>query len=446
MSYVPGSREERDEMLREIGVEKLEDLLDAIPEHLRFSGVLDLPPAMSEMEVSRYLGQMAGKNRSSEEYDTYLGGGMYDHYVPAVVSSIITRPEFQTAYTPYQAEVSQGTLQSIYEFQSSIARLTSMDVVNASVYDGASATAEAVLLAIAHTRRKKVLYASGLNPLYRDVVKTYTSGMDIEMKEVAAHEGCLDRADLKNQLGDDVACLIIQSPNFFGLIEDLDGLKPALGKALLIDVVNPISLGILKPPGEFDVDICVGEGQPLGITMSYGGPGVGFFATKKDFVRKIPGRLVARTKDADGKTGYVLTLQTREQHIRREKATSNICTNQALCALASLVYMSLLGRDGVVQVADLCTQKAHYLAGKIAQLEGFDLVYPGPFFNEFVVRTPERAIDLMKKLEDNKILAGIPLEWFYPERDKELLVAVTEKRTGKDLERFVDSLRNVKGS
>ncbi len=446
MSYVPGSRDERNEMLREIGVEKLEDLLDAIPEHLRYKGTLNLPPAMSEMEALRHLRKMAARNRSSDEFNSYLGGGIYDHYVPAVVNFIISRPEFQTAYTPYQAEVSQGTLQSIYEFQTSVARLTAMDVVNASVYDGASATAEAVLLAISHTKRSKVLYAPGLNPLYRDVVRTYTGGMQIKLSELKSKNGRIDLGDLKDQLDDDVSCLVVQTPNFFGLIEDLSDMKTRIGDALLIAVVNPMSLGILKPPGEYDVDICVGEGQPLGIAMSYGGPGVGLFASKRQFVRKIPGRLVARTTDVDGRLGYVLTLQTREQHIRREKATSNICTNQALCALASLVYLSLLGREGITQIADQCTQKAHYLAEQISQINGFDLVYGGPFFNEFVVCTPGRAVDMMKSLENEGILAGVPLEWFYPERDRDLLVAVTEKRTKEDLDRFVDSLRAIKGS
>ncbi len=443
MSFVPNSREERDEMLREIGVSSFDDLVAAIPEHLKLKRKLDLPVPMSEWEVYKHLAGLASKNVSSESYDVYLGGGIYDHYVPAVVDSIISRPEFATAYTPYQAEVSQGTLQSIYEFQSLITRLTAMDVANASMYDGASATAEAVLLALGHTKKRKVLLSSGLNPLYRKVVSTYLSGSDVDIVDIPDASGVLDRDALGDILDDSVACFVIQSPNFYGLIEDIDGLKKMLDDGLLICVTNPITLGVLKPPGEFDVDICAGEAQCLGNAMSYGGPGLGIFATKKELVRKIPGRLVARTTDVEGKIGYVLTLQTREQHIRRDKATSNICTNQALCALASTVYLSLLGKAGIVEIGETCVRSAHYLAEKIASLDGYSMPYAGSFFNEFVVRTPISARELMGRLEAYKILAGIPLEWFYPDRKNDLLVAVTEKQTRSELDRFVKVLSEI---
>ena len=443
MGYVPCNRVERDELLREIGISSFEDLLEAIPKHLRLTKKLSLPPAMSEWEVYRYLSKMAARDADSNEYDIYLGGGVYDHFIPAAVDAIVSRPEFATAYTPYQAEVSQGTLQSTYEFQSLIARLTAMDVVNASMYDGASATAEAVLLSLSHTKKKKVLYASGINPLYLEVVLTYTSGIEVELVSIPDNGGTINRDKLSQLVDDTTACLVVQTPNFFGLIEDLEGLKSMLGDALLICVTNPISLGVLAPPGEFNVDVCVGEAQSLGNPTSYGGPGIGLFATKKEFIRKLPGRLVGRTTDADGKTGYVLTLQTREQHIRRDKATSNICTNQALCALANTVYLSLLGKSGIVEVGELCVQKAHYLARKISELDGYSLRFSGAFFNEFVITVPCDAVDLVKDLESQKILAGVPLSWFYPDRKHDLLVAVTEKRSREDLDRFVDALTRV---
>jgi len=440
MSYVPSSSDERNGMLTGIGVSSFEDLLEAIPKHLRLTGKLDLPPARSELEAYRYLAGMAAKNADSGEYDVYLGGGIYDHFIPAAVDTVISRPEFLTAYTPYQAEVSQGTLQVIYEFQSLIARLTGMDVVNASMYDGASATAEAVLLSVSHTRRRKVLCSSGLNPLYREVVQTYASGSDVEIVAIPEEDGVMDREKLISLIDDTVACMIVQTPNFYGLIEDLDGLKPVLGDALLVCVVNPISLGVLKPPGEFDVDICVGEAQLLGNAISYGGPGIGLFASKREFVRMLPGRLVARTTDVDGGTGYVLTLQTREQHIRRDKATSNICTNQALCALANAVYLSLMGKSGIVEVGKLCVRKAHYLADRISAIDGFELKYTGSFFNEFVITTPCDAAVLTEALERDRILAGVPMDWFCADKKRELLVAVTEKRSRDDLDRFAAAL------
>ncbi len=440
MSYVPCGSVERDEMLREIGVSTFDDLLDAIPVHLRLKGKLDLPPALSELEACRYLAGMAARNASSDEYDVYLGGGIYDHFIPAAVGTIVSRPEFMTAYTPYQAEVSQGTLQVIYEFQSLMARLTGMDVVNASMYDGASATAEAALLSITHTGRRKVLCASGLNPHYLEVARTYTSGIDVEIVSVPEEDGVIDRRKLAALIDDTVACVVVQTPNLYGLIEDMDGLKAMLGGALLVCAVNPLSLGVLKPPGEFDVDICVGEAQLLGNAISYGGPGIGLFAAKKEFVRKLPGRLAARTTDLGGRTGYVLTLQTREQHIRRDKATSNICTNQALCALANAVYLSLMGKSGIVEVGELCVRKAHYLADQISAIDGFDMKYRGSFFNEFVITTPCDAVELIEALESERVLAGIPIERFYPDRKRELLVAVTEKRSRDDMDRFATAL------
>jgi glycine dehydrogenase subunit 1 len=444
MSYVPSTKIERDGMLREIGVASFEDLLDAIPAHLRLSSKLNLPPAMSELDVYRHMAELAGRNADSEKFDVYLGGGIYDHFVPAAVDAIISRSEFTTAYTPYQAEVSQGTLQSIYEFQSMMARLTRMDVVNASMYDGASATAEAVLLSVTHTKKNRVLCASGVNPLYLEVMKTYTSGIDTEIGLIPERDGIIDREKLLSMVDESLACVVVQSPNFLGLIEDMDSLKGKIGDALLVCVTNPISLGVLRPPGEYDVDICVGEAQALGNAISYGGPGIGLLAAKREFVRKLPGRLVAKTVDLDGKTGYVLTLQTREQHIRRDKATSNICTNEALCALTNTIYLSLLGKSGIVEVAEQCARKAHYLAEEISAIEGYDLVHDGSFFNEFVVTTPCDAAELVEALAKENILSGIPLKWFYPDRERELLIAVTEKKRREDLDRFVSTLSSFK--
>ncbi len=437
---MPCNRDERDRMLQDIGVSSFVDLLEAVPQHLRLAGDLNLPSPMSEFEVYRYLAGLAARNACCEQYDVYLGGGIYDHFIPAAIETVISRPEFMTAYTPYQPEVSQGTLQVIYEFQSLIARLVGMDVVNASMYDGASAAGEAVLLAMNHTQRARVLCASGLNPMYAEVVRTYTRGRDAEIVPIPERGGVIDRDGLSELVDDTVACAVVQTPNFFGLIEDLAGLKSTIGDALLICVVNPISLGVLRPPGHFDADICVGEGQLLGNAISYGGPGVGLFAARREFVRKLPGRLVAKTTDVDGKVGYVLTLQTREQHIRRDKATSNICTNQALCALANAVYLSLMGKSGIVKIGELCIQKAHYLAEKISAIDGFSLKYDGPFFNEFVISTPYSSTELIGALEPKRILAGVPLGWFYPECEQELLVAVTEKRSRHDLDRFAAAL------
>jgi len=279
--------------------------------------------------------------------------------------------------------------------------------------------------------------------MYLEVIRTYCSGIEPEFVTIPDEGGRLNRDHLQGLIDDATACVVVQSPNFFGLIEDLEGLKAMLGKALLICVTNPMTLGVLKPPGEYDVDICVGEAQVLGNPISYGGPGVGFFAARKEFIRKLPGRLVARTTDVAGAVGYVLTLQTREQHIRRDKATSNICTNQALCALANTVYLTLMGKAGMVEVGELCVQNAHYLSDKIGSLDGFSIKYDGPFFNEFVIETPKPSIDVLKNLEERAILAGVPLEWFYPDRKHELLVAVTEKQRKADLDRFVDELSKV---
>jgi glycine dehydrogenase subunit 1 len=445
MSYVPQADQERQQLLKAIGVAKFTDLLEGIPPELRLNKALDLPEALSELETVRHLAELAERNQVGNGYANFMGAGAYDHYIPAIVPFLAGRPEFQTAYTPYQAEVSQGTLQVIYEFQSLICRLTGMDVANASMYDGASATAEAISLAVAATNRRKVLISRLLHPHYRDVVEAYLGGRDVELVTIDDDNGVLAIDDLKANLAD-AACLVLQNPNFFGLIEPTSGLAEIVHEAgaLLVAVVNPISLGLLKPPSEYDVDICVGEGQPLGNPLNFGGPYFGFFATKKKFVRRLPGRLTALTKDINGRRGFCLTLQTREQHIRRDKATSNICTNQALCALMGAIYLTALGRQGIREVAELCARKAHYLQERLCNIAGVKLAHSQPFFHEFALDLSQPARPICDRLVEKNIYAGVPTTRFLWEEDY-LLVCATEKRTRKEIDSFVLALSEVAG-
>lgn len=437
MSYLPNTKADVEAMLRKIGVESFEELVADIPPEIRSRAEIKLPPALSELEVVGAVTRIAQNDRPASEMISFLGGGVYDHYIPAVVDHILLRSEFYTAYTPYQAEVSQGTLQVIYEFQSLIAELTGMDVANASMYDGATALTEAGLLASNHTRRKKILVSSLVHPHYRQVLKTYGSGLGLEVVEVGWSQGQSDLDDLRSKLDGSTAALLVQHPNFLGClepVEEMAGLAHGAG-ALFVVSVDPISLALLRAPGEYGADIATGEGQPLGIPMSGGGPYLGLFAAKQQFLRLMPGRIVGLTNDARGQEGLVLTMQAREQHIRREKATSNICSNEALCALAATVYLSLLGRSGLKKVAELCLQKAHYLAEKIGTAFGT------PFFREFAVRVKERPEDLLAKMRTAGMLGGIPLGKYYPELKDCLLVAVTEKRTQEHLDRLAEFLK-----
>lgn len=445
MSYIPQSDQERRQLLKAIGVEKFDELLAGVPEGLRLSGPLDLPEALSELETVRHLDGLAQQNQVGNGYANFMGCGAYDHFIPAIVPYLAGRPEFQTAYTPYQAEVSQGTLQVIYEYQTMICRLTGMDVANASMYDGASATAEAVSLALAATGRNKVLHSRLLHPHYRDVTEAYVGGRGVEIVPVEDDDGILSIDDLKEKLSD-AACLVVQNPNFFGIIEPTDKLAEIVhaAGAILIAAVNPISLGVLTPPGEYDADVCVGEGQPLGNPLNFGGPYFGFFATKKDFVRRLPGRLAAMTKDLNGKRGFCLTLQTREQHIRRDKATSNICTNQALCALMATIYMAALGQQGITEVARLCTQKAHYLQEKLCTAPGVKLAFARPFFHEFTLNLSQPARPVFDRLVERNIFAGVPTSRFLLEEDY-LIVCTTEKRTRAELDSYHQALLEVVG-
>ena len=374
-----------------------------------------------------------------------MGGGIYNHYIPPFVWTLAMRPEFATAYTPYQAEVAQGTLQPIYEFQSHLCRLTGLDVANASMYDGATAMAEAASLAVSHTRRRKVIVSETVNPLYNDVLKAMLSGRDLEIVTVPAAASVTDAKRLQQAIDAETACLIVSQPNFFGCLEEIEAAEHLIHEVggLLIMVVDPISLGVLKTPGEYGADIAVGEGQSLGIPQSFGGPLLGLFTARKEFIRKIPGRLVAKTTDADGKPGFVLTLQTREQHIRRGKATSNICTSEALCALAATIYMSLMGKKGLPRVARLSTERAHYLADRVSGIDGYAVWNQAPFFKEFVITTPIPPRDIIAAMAKTGIAAGIDLGRFFPDLDRHLLVAVTEMNSFEDCDRFAGTLARL---
>ncbi len=445
--YHPHTKQDRDIMLKTIGVDRLEDLFADVPAAYRFPK-LDLPPALTEMEVVAEMQSLAGRNQPVGGLTSFLGAGAYNHFIPAAVDAIVSRGEFLTAYTPYQPEVSQGTLQAIFEYQSMIAALTGMEVSNASHYDGATAIAEAVNMAYHHFRgkRNKVILPPGVHPHVCATVRTYIEGMDIQIicdqsqVDVAAGpEALLPFIDEKTAL------VIVQYPDFFGRIYDFAPLAEAIHNAgaLFSVSVNPTALGLLKPPGEFGADIVTGEGQPLGIPLSYGGPYLGIFTTREAYVRKMAGRLVGETVDTRGERGYVLTLSTREQHIRRERATSNICTNQGLMALMAATYLSLLGKNGLKQVARLCYDKAHYAASQIAALPGYSLWSEAPFFHEFVVECPRPVAEINAFLLSHGILGGFDLSKEYPSLDRHMLIAVTEMNTRAQIDGLVEKLTEV---
>lgn len=445
MGYVPHTKAEREEMLARVGVGNLEDLFEAIPEAYRFPEI-ELPEPLSELEIMTGLREMSEANDDVEHLACFLGAGAYHHFVPSVVNHVVSRSEFYTAYTPYQPEVSQGTLQSIFEYQSMICALTGMDVSNASHYDGATAMAEAVVMAISVSRgrRRKVVISPTVHPEYRETVRTYTQGMGVTVVGDESLDNDLEA--LADMVDDQTACLIVQNPDFLGRALDLSGLSDHVQAqgALLVAACNPVSLGMLKPPGEYDADIAVGEGQPLGNPLSYGGPYLGFFACGRKHVRRLAGRLVGQTVDQDGKRGYVLTLSTREQHIRRERATSNICTNQGLAALAAAVYLAALGKRGLARLAHLCYHKAHYAAQAIALLDGYDVELIAPFFNEFVVRCPMPVDELNRILyESYGILGGYDLGQAYPELEDHMLLCVTEMNSAEEIDALVEALEEA---
>lgn len=444
MRYLPHTDADVQQMLDRIGVTSIAELFSGIPEDCRLQRPLAVDEGRAEADLLRQLESLAGRNARLSEWDAFLGGGAYNHFIPAVVDHLAGRSEFYTAYTPYQPEISQGTLQAIYEFQTMICQLTGMDVANASMYDGASACAEAVLLALRTAKkRSRVLLSLGLPPQYRETVATYCRYLDVELEEVAVRDGVTDLQQLRSMLDEQVAAVVVGYPNYFGSIEDLESLSEAVhaaGARLLTSVSEPLALALFKSPGELGADVVVGEGQSFGLPLSYGGPGVGFFAVRKQDMRALPGRLVGETVDQDGKRGFVLTLATREQHIRREKATSNICSNQGLCALMVAIYLALHGRQGLQELARVNYAKAAYARERIGELDGFSIPFGAATFNEFVVRCPEPVAGLKQRLEAQGILAGIALGRDYPDLENGLLVCVTEQNSREQIDRLAAAL------
>jgi glycine dehydrogenase subunit 1 len=441
--YIPNTERDQREMLDAVGLERLDDLFAGVPENVRLKRPLALGGALSEPEVERRLKALAKQNADTESHVCFLGAGAYDHFIPAVVDSLLSRQEFYTAYTPYQPEISQGTLQAIFEYQSMVCMLTGMDVANASMYDGASAFAEAALMACRETRRNTVLVARSVHPQSRAVLRTYARFQGVAVGEFGcAESGMADLRDLENRLDDSVAAVIVQTPNFFGVVEDLTAvgqLAHAAG-ALLAACCDPISLALLKPPGEAGADIAVGEGQALGNPLSYGGPYLGFFAAKEKLLRKMPGRIVGQTMDRRGNPGFVLTMQTREQHIRREKATSNICSNEALCALAATIYLTAMGPKGLREAAVQCLSKAKYARDALLETGLFAPLLAGPFFREFALTYKGDVNALNKKLLNAGFIGGYALEKDYPEYQNAWLAAVTEKRTKAEIDALVKAV------
>jgi len=436
-----GAQEER-RMLETIGVQKFEDLLGAVPSDVRVKGALPIPGPLSEIELRRLFGGWSREN-AADRAVSFMGGGVYDHYIPSALQVLVSRSEFATAYTPYQPEVAQGTLTAIFEFQSLICELTGMEVANASLYDGATAAVEAALLARSQTGRHRVVVAGALHPHWLAVLRTYLGDADVTV--VADRAGQCAPEDLQSAIGSDAACVIYQHPNFFGLLESPSAIHALAHErgALAVACCDPIALALLEPPGQAGADMAVGEGQCLGIPPSFGGPYLGFFACRMELVRRMPGRLAAETVDRDGKRGFVLTLQTREQHIRREKATSNICTNQGLLALRATIYMALMGKKGMREVAELCVQKSHHAGQLASKIPGYSLAHGGPFFREFVLECPVDASRVCREAAASGILAGVDLGRLRPEWRRWLLVAVTEQRSAEEIRRWGSALEKA---
>lgn len=443
MRYVSITPEEKSLMLKATGVDRVEDLFNTIPDNLRLKEPLDIPEAASETDVLKYFRSLGEKNASAERFEYFLGAGAYNHFIPTLIDAVISRSEFYTCYTPYQPEVSQGTLQATFEFQTLICQLTGMEVANASLYDGSSALAEGVLMAVRTTRRQKVLIAESVHPEYRRVLETYAAHLAIELEQLPFTEsGCIDVQALERLVGDEHAAVVIQSPNFFGVLDEVEQaarLSQKVGALSVVVVSEALSLGLLKPPGEQGADIVVGEGQSLGIPLGFGGPYLGLFATRDKYKRQMPGRLVGQTVDSQGRQGYVLTLATREQHIRRQRATSNICTNQGLCALIAAVFLSVLGKQGIRELAEQNLKKAFHLR----QLLGDSLVFSGATFNEMVVDCTEDPAEINRQLVGEGIIGGLPLGRYFPERSNQMLVCVTEQNSRQKIKRLAQVLKSV---
>jgi glycine dehydrogenase subunit 1 len=441
--FIPHTEEDIQAMLEVVGIKKVEDLFEMIPKKYRLSKPLNLPHPLSEPDLLRHL-----QGLRSPIYNSFVGAGAYHHFIPSVISALIYRSEFYTAYTPYQPEISQGTLQAIFEYQTLMCQLTGMEISNASMYDGASSLAEAVLMSHRITKRKKILLSQAIHPEYRKVIQTY---IDPDQQEILLvpyekEEGRTDERVLFNLLDEEVSAVVVQSPNFFGVIEDLHPMVEKVhenGSLMIVGFSEAIAYGILKPPGAMEADIVVGEGQSLGIPLSYGGPYLGIFATRENFVRNMPGRLVGETVDLEGRRGFVLTLATREQHIRREKATSNICTNEGLCALMATVFLSCLGKAGLRELALMNLSKTEYAKKVVSRIRGCKLAFPSSTFNEFVLRIQGEPESVLEKLKEKKILGGFSLRRFYPELDHHLLVTVTEMNTKEEIEGWAEALEKA---
>jgi glycine dehydrogenase subunit 1 len=442
MSYVPHTQEDIKQMLLAIGVKSIDELFKDIPVTLKPKS-FNLPASKSEFQVTEVLRKLAAKNATG--LINFVGAGFYDHFIPAAVDALTNRSEFYTAYTPYQPECSQGWLQAIYEYQSIICELTGLDVSNASLYDGGTALFEAMMMALRHTGRNKIILDRGVSLIYRTMLYTYTSNLAIEFVEIPVAHGQSCREELFKCLDEKTAAVIFQNPNFFGAVDDYSDMVERVHKfgALAIASVYPVSLGMLKTPGEMGFDIATGEGQSLGIPLSFGGPYLGFMASRSQLVRQMPGRIVGATVDSDGKRGFVLTLQTREQHIRRQKATSNICSNEALCALRAAIFISLLGRGGFKELAEHNYQKAEFAKEKLSRINGVQVKCSSPTFNEFTVLLPRRADEVVQRMIEKGFACGFPLGRFYKGMDNYLLIAVTEKRTKEEILKFTDGLESV---
>lgn len=442
MRYIPATESDIKEMLEKIGISSIEALFQSVPESLRLRKDINLSSAMSELDITRHFQKLVLKNKGVEHYVSYLGAGCYRHFIPSVIHHIASRSEFYTSYTPYQPEISQGTLQAIFEFQSLISMLTGLEVANASMYDGASSLAEAALMASRITGKKELIVSQAIHPEYQQVLDTYISNLDIKIKKAPfTQDGLTDLSWVEKEINEQCAAILIQSPNFFGGIEDVKSFSEIAHKSDALQVTavaEPISLGILKPPGELGADIVVGEGQSLGMPMNFGGPSLGLFATREKFMRNMPGRLVGETVDIKGRRGYVLTLSTREQHIRRERATSNICTNQGLCALMATVFLSTLGKKGMKEVAIQNIQKANYAKKRLSEINGIKLKFSGKIFNEFVIETEKPPVEINCQLLKHSIIGGLDLGCYYPDLKNCMLICVTEYNTKEEIDTMVE--------
>jgi len=445
--YIPHTEQDIQKILKALGASKVEEVLSQLPASLRLTKALDLPAGLSEQELAAHLRELGSRNTTVQDYSSFLGAGAYNHYIPAIVDSVISRSEFFTSYTPYQPELSQGTLQAIFEYQTLVCQLTGMDVANASLYDGATAVAEAALMARRITGKQGIVLSSALHPEYRKTVKTYLVGTGDQLSEVmyCTETGVTLPGAVEAAISDSTACVIVQHPNFFGCLEDVQAVAEVVHrkKALLVIVVNEaISLGLLKPPGETGCDIVVGENQSFGNSLSYGGPYLGFMATKDEFIRQMPGRLIGQTVDRDGKRAFCLTFATREQHIRRERATSNICTNHGLCALAAAVHMVGLGSQGLKKLASLNLSKAEYLKKKLSEA-GAQLAFSAPTFNEFTIKVNKDPGQVLNNLLGKKIIGGLGLKRFYPALDRHILVTATEMNSKAEMDALAEAIKGA---